>query len=91
MEEIFELIKAFNRLKEKIIELIGKIDLLLKSESSDANDGYIEEDAAAKFLHVSARTMARLRKKSLPYVKVRRRVLYKTEDLKEYIDHNSKR
>jgi len=31
MEEIFELIKAFNRLKEKIVELIAKIDLLIKS------------------------------------------------------------
>jgi len=31
MEEIFELIKAFNRLKEKIVELILKIDLIYKN------------------------------------------------------------
>ncbi len=31
MEEIFEIVKAVNRLKEMIIELIGKIDLVLKS------------------------------------------------------------
>jgi len=78
MEEIFELIKAFNRLKEKIIELIGKIDLVLKTPPvyQQISEEYIEEEAACKILHVSSRTLARMRMKgSFPYIKERKRIL----------------
>ena len=94
MEEIFELIKAFNRLKEQIKELAAKLEQHLKSLPAERAPNpfgvggvYLEEDAACRFLHVSPRTLARMRKDgSLPFVKERRRVLYKTEDLKGYLE-----
>jgi hypothetical protein len=108
MEEIFELIKAFNRLKEKIVELIDKIDLLLKSpapvetrhclvsdNSNDSDktrqclvstDGYVEEEGACRILHISPRTLAKLRAEgAIPYIKSRKKILYQVSDLQEYI------
>lgn len=94
MEEIFELIKAFNRLKEKIIELISKIDLLLKSPAPGrdamhcvSTDGYVEEEGACRILHLSPRYLAKLRaEKSIPFIKKGRRIQYLVSDLQSYLE-----
>ena len=96
MEEIFELIKAFNRLKEKIIELIGKIDLFLKSPAPDiqkdainrvSTDDYVEEEGACRILHLSPRYLAKLRAEgSISYIKKGKRIQYLVGDLNEYLD-----
>lgn len=103
MEEIFELIKAFNRLKEKIVELIGKIDLLLKTTvgpqpEGDAKycrdakycvstDGYVEEEGACRILHISPRTLAKLRAEgAIPYIKKGKKIQYTVIDLKDYMN-----
>lgn len=91
MEEIFALISAFNRLKEKIVELISKIDLLLKSPLEPAAGDYLEEYSACKFLHVSQSTIFRMRKEKLiPYTQQKRKILYRKADLNEYLERNSK-
>ena len=90
MEEIFELIKAFNRLKDKIIELSAKIDLITKSPSQPEGD-YFEEDFACKFLHISQRTLVRLRNaKSIPFTKLNKKVLYKKTDLNEFLERKTR-
>ena len=82
MEEIFELIKAFNRLKDKIIELSGKIDTLLKAPPQEPDSKYVEEEGACKFLKISPRTLAKLRtEKKIPYIKHRHKILYLSADL----------
>jgi hypothetical protein len=92
MEEIFELIKAFNRLKEKIIEMIGKIDLLLKSASDQSAkrylpDEYVDEEGACRILHISPRKLAYLRAdKSIPFFKKGKRIQYLVSDLNAYLD-----
>jgi hypothetical protein len=98
MEEIFELIKAFNRLKEKITELIAKVDLLLKTpaalqperdaKSCVSTDGFVDEEGACRILRLSPRTMARMRKAEIiPFFKQKRKVLYKKDDLLNYLEN----
>lgn len=83
-KKYFELIKAFNRLKEKVVELIAKVDLIAKSRSKGHK--YLDKDEACKFLRISARTLARLRaERSIPYLKSHRKFLYLTSDLTEYL------
>jgi hypothetical protein len=96
MEEIFELIKAFNRLKEKVIEISAKIDSLIASLSAVPNperdSKYEEEYGACKILKISPRTLAKLRaEKKIPYIKHRHKILYLMEDLHEYLEKNIKR
>ena len=96
MEEIFELIKAFNRLKEKIVELICKIDLLLKSTGSCEQtepakkylpNDYVDEEGACNILHICPRSLAYLRAEgSIPYIKKGRRIQYMVSDLHAYLD-----
>ncbi len=87
MIEIFEIIKAFNRLEEKIVILTAKVDILVKSPFRKVT---LDENAACKLLGVSARTMARLRSEGeIPFVKIRRRTVYRTADLYRYLKNNS--
>jgi hypothetical protein len=97
MEELFELIKAFNRLKDRVVELIGKIDLLLKSPAAGqpdkdakpcvSTDGYVEEEGACRILHICPRYLAKLRAEaSIPYIKKGRRIQYLESDLHSYLE-----
>ena len=94
MEEIFELIKAFNRLKEKIFEMTTKIDLFLKSSSQQSSvpqkaEEYVEDEGACRILHICPRTLAKLRANgSVPYSKQGKNCLYLIADLHEYLERN---
>ena len=91
MIEVFEIISAINRLKDKIIELSEKIDLIPKSSSVPPVGDYLEEDKASEFLHLSTRTLFRLRSdKIIPFIKSNRRVIYKKSDLENYLSKNNK-
>jgi hypothetical protein len=96
MEEVFEIIKGFNRLKERVIELIAKIDLLLKSQVTECRDArsrlypddYVEEEGACRILHICPRTLAKLRAEgSIPYIKKGKRIQYLVGDLRAYLEH----
>ena len=90
--EIFDIIKAVNRLKDKVIELSGKIDALMKSPTQQLNSKFVDESAACKILHVCPRVLAQMRAdKEIPYIKVRRRILFLASDLQEYLEKNCKR
>ena len=92
MEEIFELIKAFNRLKDRIIEISGKIDLLLKSHHEGLESKYVDEALACKILHVCPRVLAQMRANgSIPFIKHHRKILYLESNLHEYLEKNIKR
>jgi excisionase family DNA binding protein len=85
MEEIFELIKAFNRLRDKIIELSAKIDLITKTPPFPEGD-YLNEYFAGKLLNISRSTLMRLRNaKSIPFIKINKKVLYRKTDLTEFL------
>jgi excisionase family DNA binding protein len=86
MEEIFALIKAFNRLEERVAALTAKVDILVKSPFRKIT---LDESAACKLLGVSPRTLARLRSEGkIPFVKIHRRTLYRTADLYRYLKEN---
>jgi len=87
--EIFDIITAVNRLKEKIMDLSKKIDYLSESQSQQLNRKYLDEAAACKLLRVSPRTLAKMRADgTIPYIRIRRRILYLTSDLNDYLDHS---
>ncbi len=79
MEELFALIKAFNRLEERIISLSAKVDILVKSPFRKIT---LDEKAACKLLGISERTLLNLRNEGkIPFIKIHRRTLYRTSDL----------
>ncbi len=93
--EIFEIIKAFNRLegkvnalKDNVKGLNAKIDLLLKSPFKNVT---LNAEAASRLLGVHPNTLYKLRKEGqIPYLKIKRRVLYSAADLLKYIRQNMK-
>ena len=87
MEEIFALIKAFNRLEERVAALTSKVDILVKSPFRKIT---LNEKAASKLMGISERTLATLRSEGkIPFVKLHRRTLYRTADLYKYLKDNS--
>lgn len=87
-----EIIVAINRLKDKIMELSTKVDYLAKSPSQQLSAKYLNNEDASRILHISRRTLAKMRNDgTIPYIKVRRRILYEASDLQSYIQSNSKR
>ena len=92
MQEIYDIVTAVNRLKDKTKELSDKIDYLSKSPSQQLTAKYLDNDAACKILHLSYRTLYNMRADgTLPYIKIRRRILYKASDLHAYLENNSRR
>jgi len=88
MEELFELIKAFNRLRDKITLLLDRVDLLLKTPRFPEGD-YLDEHSAGKFLNISRSTLMRLRStNSIPFNKIKNKILYKKSDLTEFLKKN---
>jgi excisionase family DNA binding protein len=90
--EIFDIIIAVNRLKEKVGELGNKIDFLAKSPNLTESTKYVDEAAACKMLRVKPRTIAKMRSEgTLPFIRIRRHIIYLASDLTEYLDKNCKR
>jgi hypothetical protein len=86
MEEIFALIKAFNRLEERVAALTAKVDILVKSPFRKIT---LDEKAASKLMGISERTLATLRSEGkIPFIKIHRRTLYRTSDLYRYLREN---
>ena len=91
--EIFDIIKAVNKLTDKVIENTGKLDSLLvaftRLPARELNNRYVNEDTACAILHKSPNTLLNLRKQGeLPYLKVGKNVLYKLSDLKAFLETN---
>ena len=87
MEEIFALIKAFNRLEERVVAPNAKVDILVKSPFKKI---VLDEKAASKLLGISERTLATLRAEGkILFVKIHRRILFRTADLYRYLKENA--
>ncbi len=89
--ELFDIIKAVNRLADKIGENTGKIDLVLAAltqvPARELNNQYVNEDTACVILHRCPNTLRILRRQGdLPYLKVGKKVLYKLSDLKAFLE-----
>lgn len=90
--EIYEIVKAINRLIDKVIELSSKIDFLSKGTSQQFNaEDYCEEPRALRLLHISPSTLYRLRKAGeIPYIKNKRKILYPVEGIRTYLQRHTK-
>jgi excisionase family DNA binding protein len=89
--EIFDIVIAVNRLKDTLSKVEQKVDFLSKPLSEQLNRKYLTTDDAAKILKISPRTLAKIRADgSIPFIKVRRKIVYSATDLEGYLLSNCK-
>ena len=92
IDEVFEIISAVNRLKDKVGELCTKFDSHLKVPDQEPESKYVEESGACKILKISPRTLAKLRAENkILYIKNGHKILYLASDLDKYLTQNIKR
>jgi hypothetical protein len=90
--ELFDIIKAVNRLTDKMAENTGKLDSLLAAwsqiPSEELNKQFVNEETACAILHRCPNTIRKMRKLGdLPYLKVGKKVLYKLSDLRDFLEN----
>jgi excisionase family DNA binding protein len=87
MCEIFDIIKAVNRLHDQVKELNTRIDGLCKNPAMIASDKYVNEATACKILKVSIDQIYRMRKNGeIEFIRYHRKILYPVESLHKYLD-----
>jgi len=90
MNEIFDIITAVNRLKDRVDDLDARIALLCKYPSLVAFNDYVEEKAACMLLHVSQSKIYQMRQKGeIPYFRKHRKILYPVASLFQYLANNT--
>jgi hypothetical protein len=90
MEEIYEIIKAVNRIKSSVDALTSKIDDLCKYPSLIAYKKNVDEQTAANLLGISVRELQRMRKRGeITYVMHHRRISYLVTDINQYLNSNT--
>ncbi len=86
MNEIFDIIIAVNRLKDQVKELNGKIDYLCKYPSLIAYEKNVDQPTACKLLHVSPRTIFRMREEGkISFSRDKGRILYPISEINRYL------
>ena len=91
MEEIFEIVKAVNRLGDKIKDVSGKVDIVLdtlsQSPTRELANHYVNEETASAILKRCPRSLQRLRRSGeLSFTRAGKKALYKIDDLKEFLE-----
>lgn len=81
--EAFEMIVRLNKMNDKLTELVARIDYESKSPAKRLELEYVDSHQATRILHVSPRTLAKMRANgTVPFKKVGRKAVYNTEELK---------
>lgn len=89
--EVFDLIVRLNRMNDKLTELVTRSEYESKTPAQKLALEYVNSNMAARLLHVSPRTLSKMRAKaSIPFSKIGRKIVYSTEDLRKYLEGNSK-
>ena len=87
MDEIYEIVRAVNRLNDRIGDLATQVEFLSKSPSQQMTKKWVNSEEACAILHVSDRTLLKIRNEGImPFIKVRRRILYQASDVQEYVE-----
>jgi hypothetical protein len=90
--EVFEMITRLNKMNDKLTELVTRSEYESESPTQKLAREYINSDVAARLLHISPRSLAKMRQKgSVPFTKVGRKIVYNTSDLKSYLEENRRR
>jgi hypothetical protein len=88
--EIFEAIKAINRLSDHVVVLTTRIDSHIKAHENEHNPKYVDERRACEILFIKSRTLAKMRADGqIPYRKIGKKNIFLTADLYEYIESTS--
>ncbi len=84
---IFDLIKAVNKMKDKLVLLADKVDFLAKSPSYQLSKKYLSEHEACRILRCSRQMLNQMRDNNeIPFYRIHRRILYQASDLHEYLE-----
>jgi len=86
MEEIFDIIKAVNLLKDQVEKLNIRIDNLSKNPHLFVSGMEVDEKTASKLLHVGIRELQRMRKKGeISFIRHHRKILYPVDSINRYL------
>ncbi len=90
MNEIFDIIKAVNNLKDQVTKLTDRIDYLFKFPQLIASDQTVKESIACKLLHVSRTEIIRMRKNNeITFIRHHRKILYPMSAINKYLDERT--
>ena len=85
-EEVFQVITAVNRLKEKISDLSSKIGEIQRTLPYVPRE-YWNEQEACEYLKIGRRSLFKLKAaKKISYIKSNRTILFRPCDLDEYLE-----
>ena len=86
-----ELVVAVNRMNDRITDLATKVESLAKSSTQQLTSKYVEGNDACAILHVSERTLYKMRSQAeLPFISIGRKILYKASDIYEYLENKAR-
>ncbi len=86
MQEIFDIIKAVNLLKDQVEKLNSRIDNLSKNPHLFVSGMEVTERDASKLLHVSIRELQRMRKNGeISFIRHHRKILYPIDAINQYL------
>ncbi len=90
MDEIFDVIRAFNHLKDQVETLNIRLDRLIKNPSVLLTKRIVDEQAAASLLNLSVRELQRIRKEGkIQYIVHKRRINYSLKAINQYIEKHT--
>ena len=90
MSELFDVITAINALRSDFNQLNADVRFMLKYPSMVTFSEYVEETKACKMIHLSLRSIQRLRAVGkLSSIRFNRKILYKADDLHNFINAQS--
>ena len=86
MSEIFDIISAVNRLKERVDYLSSRIDILCKQPSIIESEKYVDQKTACKILRVKPVVIWQMRKRGeIDFIRHHRKILYPVESVQKYL------
>ena len=87
MTEIFDIISAVNRLKDRVDDLDSRIAFLCKYPSLVAFNDYVSEEIACKILRISSRELRKMRSKGeITFTRFHRKIMYPASSLNHYLE-----
>jgi hypothetical protein len=87
MTELFDIIPAVNRLKDRVDYLCSRIDFLCRYPSVLEAEKYVDEKTACRILRLKRTTFLLLRKKGeIEFIRHHRKNLYTLESIHRYLE-----
>jgi hypothetical protein len=92
MSELFDIISAVNRLKDRVDYLCSRIDFLCKYPSVLEAEKYVDERTACRILRVKLTAIWEMRKRGeISFVRHQRKVLYELESIHKYMESQTRK